>query len=513
MDKKIAIIAVVAVAIVAVAACVLVFGKSSNPTFAQVEIDEELQGKFYVVNGDGSESAVLEKGVKTYKDTKIVSEGVIWMEGSIVVDHDAATVTATMVLLGGNHDVEISFGHVDDLDASFVAGDLEIPLEGIEKGVSVGIDFDPPMPIEKMFAGTWNLVEANSGYYDDEGNPQYRAIDLAGKAVIKAIDDAFCTLTFNDHVSTCVFDGNHLLTTDVGGFSSTAVASALGDVMYIGHVMPGYGGTVLKFEREEGPAPLASDKAGDIPEPYIPDEGTVMDAFIAEKYTIGRPTDYMDRGYRLTVQKVEDGMLFYTVEFTVDDVLNMFHFVAVRVMAETFLAICEEPSEGGKAFVDMLNFTDGVAYTNSYVNDGFLPSIWNVVYGDEDKAFTLETYMTEWTYVGSERNIIHDGGIVPLEPTTVSVSLQVMDQNNNLIEVDSRTQDETPALWGALVLPDPTGYYMTVESFSLYGKEMFTGFYLCSMDEAMENLVVFGCLDGDEGSFAVFKQELYHTFG
>jgi len=513
MDKKIAIIAVVAVAIVAVAACVLVFGKSSNPTFAEVEIDEELQGKFYVVNGDGSESAVLEKGAKTYKDTKIVSKGVIWMEDSIVVDHDTATVTATMVLLGGNHDVEISFGHVDDLNASFVTGNLEIPLEGIGKGVSVRIDVDPPMPIEKMFAGTWNLVEANSGYYDDEGNPQYKPIDLAGKAVIEAIDDAFCTLTFNEHVSTCVFDGNHLLTTDVGGISSTAVASALGDEMYIGHVMPGYGGIVLKFVRESGPVTAGSDKLSDIPEPYIPDEGTVMEAFIAEKYTIGNPTDYMDRGYKLTVEKVEDGMLFYTVEFTVDDVLNTFHFVAVRAMAETFLAMCEELSEDGKVFVDMLNFTDGVAYTNSYVNDGFLPSIWNVVYGDEDKAFTLETDMTEWTYDGIERNIVHAGGIVPLEPTTVSMSLLVMDQNNNLIEVESRTQDDTPALWGALVLPDRMGYYMTVESFALYDEEMFNGFYLCSMDEAMENLVVVGCLDGDEGSFAVFKQELYHTFG
>lgn len=512
MDKKIAIIAVVAVAIVAVAACVLVFGKSSNPTFEQVEIDEELQGKFYVVNGDGTESAVLEKGAKTYKETKIVSKGVIWMTDSILVDHESATVTATMVLLGGNHNVEVSFGHVDDLDAFFVNDNLEIPLEGIKKGVSVRIDFDPPMPIERMFAGTWKLVEANAGYYDEEGNPQYRALDLAGKAVIEAIDDAFCTLTFNNHTSTCVFDGNHLLTTDIGGFSSTAVVSALGDVMYIGHVQPGYGGNVLKFERENGPVPPNSDVPKDA-EPYIPDEGTVMEAFIADKYTLGNAKDYLDRGYKLTVLKVEDGMLFYKVEFTVDDVLNTFHFVAVRVMAETFLAICEEPSEDDGVFVDMLNFTDGVAYTNSYVNDGFLPSIWNVVYGDEDKAYTLETDMTDWTYAGYERNIIHDGGIVPLEPTTVFVSLQVMDQNNNLIEVETRTLDETPALWGALVLPDRDGYYMTVESFALYGGEMFSGFYLCSMDEAMGKMNVIGCLDGDEGSFAVFKQELYHTFG
>jgi len=515
MDKKIVIIAIVAViAVVAVAACVLLLpGKSSDPTFEQVEIDEGLQGKFYVANADDSESVVLEKGAKTYKNTKIVSEGIVWMTDTIIIDHDKTTVTATMVLFGGNHDVEITFGNIDDLDASFVGGDLEIPLEGIKKGISVKIEVEPLMPIEKMFAGTWNLVEANSGYYDDEGNPQYRAIDLAGKAEIKVIDDSFCTLTFNDHTSTCVFDGNHLLTTDVGGFSSTAVVSALGDDMYIGHVMPEYGGTVLKFQRQEGPVPSNSEGSGDIPEPYIPDEGTVFEAFVADKYVLGNATDYMDRGYKLTVLKVEDGMLFYKVDFTMDDTPCTFHFVAVRVMAETFLAICEEPGEGGQTFVDILNFTDGVVYTNSYVIDLILPSSWNIVYGDKDKAFNLETDMTDWTYDGQERNIVYNGGIIPIEPTSVLVSLQVMDQNNNLIEVRTKTLDDTPALWSALVLPDPTGYYMTVESFASYDDELFSGFYLCSMDEDMEKMVVFGCLDGKDGSFAVFKQELFHTLG
>jgi len=514
MDKKIAVIAVVAVAIVVIAACVLLLGKSSNPTFDEVEIDEELQGKFFVVNGDESESAVLEKGAKTYKDTKIVSEGVIWDADSIVIDHDALTVTATMVLLGGNHSVEISFTNIGDLDAAFVLGDLEIPLEGIKKGVSVRIDFDPPMPIEEMFAGTWNLVSALGGYYDEEGNPQLKPIDLAGKAIITVIDDAFCTLEFHDHTSTCVFDGTHLLTTDVGGFSSAAVISAYNGEMYIGFVLPGYGATALEFERESGPEYYSPEVRGSGSEPHIPAEGTVMEAFIAEKHADGETTDYLDRDYKLTILRDEASILFYKVDYVMDGIPSTFHFVAARMLAESYIAICDEPGDSGETFVDMLNFTDGVAYTSSYVIDNLRPTMWHVVYGDEEKAYDLEVDMQGWTYGGYERSIIYNGHDDPIETDPTLVALQVAGQENNLIEIESTTLDGTPALWSAVVLPYLTGgYRMTVESFALYEGELFTGFYLCFLDPGLSSLVVFGCLDGEDGSFAVFKQELVHTFG
>ena len=515
MDKKIAIIAVVAVAIVAIAACVLLLGKSSDPTFDEVEIDEELQGKFFVVNGDDETvSAVLEKGAKTYKDTKIVSEGVIWDADTLVIDHNALTVTATMVLLGGNHNVEISLADVGDLEAVFVLGDLEISLDGIKKGVSVRIDFDAPMPIEKMFAGTWNLVSATAGYYDEEGNPQYKDIDLAGKAVIEAFDDDFCTLEFQDHTSTCVFDGTHLITTDVGGFSSTAIISAYNGEMYIGFVLPGYGATALEFERESGPEYYSPEVRGSGSEPYIPAEGTVMEAFIAEKHVDEETTDYLDRDYKFTLLRDEASILFYKVEYTVDGVTNTFHFVAARMLAESYIAICEEPGESGDTFVDMVNFTDGVVYTNSYIIDKLRPTMWHVVYGDEDKAYDLEVDMLNWTYGGYEEAIVYNGGIVPIVPESTLVALQVVGQENNLIEIESETMTGTPGTWSAVVLPYfKGGYRMTVESFALYDDELFTGFYLCFMDPDMSEMVVYGCLDGEDGSFAVFKQELYHTFG
>jgi len=517
MDKKmIAIIAVVAVAIVAIAACVLLLGKSSNPAFEDVEIDEELQGKIYVVNADDeSERVLLEDGAKTYKNTKIVTDGIRWETTSIIVNHEMTVVTATMQMFGGTHDVEFMFRNVESIDAFFVADNLEIPLGGIKKGVSVMVDYDPPMLIERIFAGTWNLVDANVGFYDDEGNPVYRAIDIAGSAVIEAIDESFCTLTFNNHTSTCVFDGNRLITTDVGGFSSTAVATALGDDMYITHVMPGYGGIVIKFQRQEGPIPPNADKPDAKPadEPYVPKEGTVMDAFSAEKYVLGNTEDYTDRNYKLTVLEVEDAMIFYRVDFVMDDVPCTFHFVAVRVMPESYIAICEEPGEHGETFVDMVNFTEDVVYTSSYVIEDYLIAIWNVAYGDEDKAYVLETDMTDMTFAGVEWNITHNGGVVPLEPDTVIVSASVLDQSKNVIEVQTTTEDDTHALWAAVVLKDPLGYHMTIESFALYGLEMYTGYYLCTMNEDMTTMTVCGCLDGEDGSFAVFKQILHPTLG
>lgn len=500
-SKAIAVVVVAALVIVMSAVIIVVKDDNQTRTVSLYDIDDYAQ-YFVIGNIDGEEVDDLTNGAEAFKNTYISSLGIYdfqWGD-TVEIDLEHQFIETEITVGTETMDFIVLYKGAKEVDASVEYNTLSVDFLGVGSVLKILI-MVMEIPEEEI-EGDWDVVSVTRGSYFD-GEIFYADADLLiPTATFTEIDDGFYELELGDDKVICAKNKDIALSSSLESYGYTAFISGVGDNLTVSYLSED-GATVIKLERDtDSTMPLIPDDDDFIPPSLdnVPAVGTVWDAVRFTQYTNEGPIDHLDENQYMTMDRVEDDMIFYTV----DSDITTLYFVAIRISPADYVALADFGD--GAILVDMVYFKEGLMYTSSFDNiESEEPELWSAVYGDASKMVIPELDLTGMQYYGREVAYIFDDNEI-IGTTDVEITLTVDDQFDDMIVISTVSDDlEELAEWGGQMYDAGPFYRILVESRIVYNDVDYYGYYICTLSKNLKELTVIGALDSGYGGI-VFKQ-------
>jgi len=464
---------------------------SQYPYVQDIEVDSDYYKYFAIYNADNlMEWSPMGWGAATYKHTKIVSHNITWDTSAMVIDHDKNTVQLTGNDKAYLYDVTLKFDKVDGIDAKVSTDALEISLEGIKDGFTIGIDFKP---VDRL-VGDWVLLETLTATWAD-GKPLVGTSYDTGTLTISKNDEWYA---INNGEVEVLGTGDGIKIAAAGLFEDARAA----------YIIPNMRSEFMRAVYFDGSEAVVKIYA---PKGYVgtysglqyactlPEEGDKLPAFKIMEYNPG-PIDHLDCKNRFTmVEKTEDGIIFYTVD--TEDVGRIYS-TGLYMNGDNFLSLCQN-NDG--TYIEMATFDEDVLYTTMMARG----DSWVVDYGDIGDANYPYHFFEGKTYVGEECSAVYKDGKLIEKNEGVGITLKILYQDDEFLTVSTISKnDEQPSIWGTKIgtLSRLNSYSLMNEANQTYKGVYYKGTYFGSFTDDLGELEIIGNLVGEDGSTVVIKQ-------
>lgn len=350
---------------------------------------------------------------------------------------------------------------------------------------------------ETVFVGEWVATTSYTGYF--EGSfMTYEEITIDDTMTIESVDnDGFYKVSFMDEEATFVAADNVLVGVDFLG-NSYAYITVMGDHMVLSYVGEDdiLSANVITLER-------AGTDPAEIPEGLfefpIP-EGESMVAYKVTKYGKDVQEDHTAARNTLTNLGNYDPLIFLQETYTEDGVSHTMYIVCMRVLPGNYIGVTY--IEGDYA-LEMIQVDNGNIYCDTVEYNNGQRFLWVTCYGSEDAEQIVYPYMGDMSASGLQISYIFNDDSSRKE--VVGVDMEVIEQIGNMIVVRTATDDQT-AIWNGLMYKVVGDYWMVFEASAELDGEQFDGLYISLLSKDLKYFTVFGALEGNQGSTAVFVQ-------
>ena len=356
---------------------------------------------------------------------------------------------------------------------------------------------NPEPPYSDDITGEWNVVRTETGSFSGDSTV-YTTSAGTGIATIEKVDDGFYSFTFMRETTIFVRGDNVLLGT--GSHNSVhSIISIKGDTLnliYTTEADP-VNVNVIRFDRTVPNDTNLPDQT----ESGLPDVDESMKAYRVLRYTAEKGVeDHTYAGNTMTVVG-KAGPFTYTEEKYVEDGQEyVLKYVCVNIRDNIYIAagMYETLYTLGMMYVQ-----NGNVYNTTFSSSG-MKEIWMTAFGDKSKEEPVLDLKGRH-YAGTETSYITSGG--KAKKVESDVTMKVSEQIDRDVIINTETEGG-PAIWCGNISKSGSEYLLNVQSYALFEGEIYSGYYICLLSKDLKTLKVFGCLCGENGSGAVFKQAL-----
>lgn len=360
-------------------------------------------------------------------------------------------------------------------------------------------------PPETDMEGEWILTELHIGYMVD-GEPQYMVFEQGAReglmASVTKTDEGRYLLQMDGLEYACVYLADTMLTSGIWEGAARSVITENDGVLTLTTVEETVAAVnVMKFERlqdagNKSPRTGAPNESGEAPQ-----EGDVYKAFIAGKYTLSGYEGRLSDNYELEILRVEPDIMFYNSHSDYKDL----DYTAYRVGPNDWIGVCAYADY--TILFDLVHYENGVFYSSSYDNVDGDVELWQVYYGDEQKALHFDLDINGNTYKGTSTVYKQlDGKIIGSSEGEVLLVVDGIDHKSNIMTLTLSYGGIVDL--AAMVVKGGSEYRFYAESVFNDDDETYWGYYIGTFSSDFRTLKLVGVAESEYGSEMIYYNEL-----
>lgn len=504
VDNRIIIIAASVAFVALVAGGSYYFCHDDNIYLKSLDDEDGCAVAFSILNTDSpGEPQPLKQGAVVFPNTTLIGrsgDDVEW-HGIPYYDDERDCIVAECIYEGDNYifNMEVKkAGKVADVMVS--SGSVVIQFEGVERGFSLDLKMSYDR-LSSLLVGDWEVESAHEGSCDS-GKAEYAPVELSADMTIRKSTGLLYQLTYNGRQSYCAWNFDAAFASNFDGTGTVGYIWHAGEKLTMTYINEDGHGLDVTFRSADADHQAPAETASKVSASGVPAAGTSWDAVSAHEIEEDGETDILDRGYRFTMLRVEENMIFYRVTSAIDDLC----FVAIGAPQSFWLsaAVAEKVS------MNTAYFEPGVLYTSSY-GDTEKGVMCSIIYGDASAVKPMDRSLVGRPFNGSQHAVRFLDDKVLDDPSTSNVSLTFACQFGNVAIAETST-DLQDANWGmAVQVSKPDGYLFMVEASATELGEEYHGFYIGKIAADLSMITLSGALIRDDGAAVVFTQDLHQS--